>query len=212
MVLIPCLALIVINLTLLIFAIRAAQRKVNKMNILIVIMVTLAFVVTFTPFAVQYLRYGENFNTASRAVRTGQLICVISSFCNPFIYLATNDKFRSFTRSSLGGVCGEVSCYRGWASLGGSFREMLSRLRPTLSTNYSRGSGGATAASAGEGARQDTTVPNTVTSEREDNVLSNSRLIGGVNTVGVAERVTVTMTGNAEAEKKAGNLSLKQGE
>ena len=89
---------------------------------------------------------------------------------------------------------------------------MLSRLRPTLSTNYSRGSGGATAASAGEGTRQDTTIPNTVTSEREDNVLSNSGAPGGANIVGVGERVTVTMTGNAGAEKKAGNISLKQGE
>ena len=97
----PLIVLIAVNASLVCFAVRSTKRKVNRKNVLIVILVTLTFVATFTPFTVQYQKWGHSFHDAPVSLRLGLFVGFISSFSNPFIYIATNETFRNFTKSSL---------------------------------------------------------------------------------------------------------------
>ena len=97
----PLIVLISVNAGLVCFAVRSTKRKVNRKNVLIVILVTLTFVATFTPFTVQYQKWGHSFHDAPVSLRIGLFVGFISSFSNPFIYIATNETFRNFTKSSL---------------------------------------------------------------------------------------------------------------
>ena len=97
----PLIVLIAVNASVVCFAVRSTKRKVNRKNVLIVILVTLTFVATFTPFTVQYQKWGHSFHDAPVSLRLGLFVGFISSFSNPFIYIATNETFRNFTKSSL---------------------------------------------------------------------------------------------------------------
>ena len=97
----PLIVLIAVNAGLVCFAVRSTKRKVNRKNVLIVILVTLAFVATYIPFVVQYQTYVNNFHEAPATLRVGLFIGFISTFSNPFIYMATNDSFRNFTKMGL---------------------------------------------------------------------------------------------------------------
>ena len=50
----PLIVLIAVNAGLVSFAVRSTKRKVNRKNVLIVILVTLTFVATYIPIVVQY--------------------------------------------------------------------------------------------------------------------------------------------------------------
>ena len=127
----PCFVLIISNLGLVVLAIRSARRNIKKGNIVIVVLVTAVFVISFAPFIVQFMAYGENFNNASAEIRVGQLATVISSFCNPFIYLATNDAFRVFTTTTFKRVI-RKTCLGRLTRVGRGFRSMLSKIRSSV--------------------------------------------------------------------------------
>ena len=88
---IPIFTLIAVNAALIIFAIKTANSSINKMNLLIVILVTVAFIISFLPTCVDDAIIDiEKYGLA-------QCIAFLSSWTNPFIYLAVNPHFRSFT-------------------------------------------------------------------------------------------------------------------
>ena len=128
----PCFILIISNMGLVVLAIRSARRNIKKGNIVIVVLVTAVFVISFAPFIVQYLAYGENFNNASAEIRVGQLATAISSFCNPFIYLATNDAFRIFTTTTFKRAIYSKTCFGGLMRIGRGFRSMISKVRSSV--------------------------------------------------------------------------------
>ena len=100
-VVIPVIVLIAVNAGLVCFAVRSTKRKVNRKNVLIVILVTLSFVATFTPFTALYQKYGNSFHEAPVGLRIGLFVGFISSFINPAIYILTNETFRVFTKRSM---------------------------------------------------------------------------------------------------------------
>jgi len=125
-VILPCISLLIINGTLVVFAVRSTNRRVNKKNLAIVLLVTLTFVVSFTPFAVQYQIFVNRFHSAPISFRIGLFIGMISSFSNPFIYIANNDTFKRFVKKT-------TSCFifRSWASFHMGIQKFSSRLRST---------------------------------------------------------------------------------
>ena len=131
LIILPCLALIIMNFSLVIIAVRATKRKLKIGNILTVVVVTLVFIISFSPFVLQYFRYGEEFSNASKDVRFGQLASVVSSFCNPMIYLATNDNFRIFTKLSMERVLsnGISFCGKGWRRTKEKIESMMSSIQ-----------------------------------------------------------------------------------
>ena len=97
----PCLTLVVFNSSLVIFALLKTTNKVNKMNILIVILVTIAFFLSVLPHFVNIM-LEENWNgTPEEAKEVTWSVSYISTWINPIIYLAVNPSFRSFTVEKL---------------------------------------------------------------------------------------------------------------
>ena len=93
----PCLTLVIQNMALLVFAFRRSHTKINKMNLLTVICVTVMFLVSFLPEF-----YSQISRTTSREYREiGWALSYLSSWTNPFIYILVNQAFRDFTKSSL---------------------------------------------------------------------------------------------------------------
>ena len=121
----PCLALVILNATLVGFAVRSVNRKVNRKNVLIVVLVTLTFVLTYTPFGVQYQIYGQSFHNAPPSLRIGLCLGFISSFSNPFIYMATNDTFKEFTKSTARWIFCEFTA-KAWTRLCRGLRKISS--------------------------------------------------------------------------------------
>ena len=93
----PCLTLVIQNMVLLVFAFRRSHTKINKMNILTVICVTLMFLVSYLPEF-----YSQISRTTSREYREiGWALSYLSSWTNPIIYILVNEPFRNFTKSNL---------------------------------------------------------------------------------------------------------------
>ena len=106
----PCIFLIITTTCMMIFAVRTSNSAVNKKNILAVFLVTFIFIATFVPFLVIYQMRSKNLLFVSRSMLISSLIGFTSSFCNPFIYLATNQAFRKFTGPKLGSIfCRPIS-------------------------------------------------------------------------------------------------------
>jgi hypothetical protein len=116
---IPCLAMVIITAVLLVYAARKTNRPINTKNILIVIIVTVIFLISFLPFfvfLVQDLTYRfENQTKQSHAFSehlhtmhewTWSLM-FLSSWANPAIYVIMNESFRGFTMGRL--FCRQLS-------------------------------------------------------------------------------------------------------
>ena len=98
---VPCLTLVVFNSSLVIFALLKTTNKVKKMNILIVILVTIAFFISVLPHFINIM-LEENANGTSEEVKeVTWSVSYISTWINPIIYLAVNPSFRSFTVEKL---------------------------------------------------------------------------------------------------------------
>ena len=94
----PCLTLVVINSSLVIFALLKASYTVNKMNILIVILVTIAFLISFLPFFMYNILL---IIPSLQAIELTWSATYISVWINPIIYLAVNPSFKRFTAEKL---------------------------------------------------------------------------------------------------------------
>ena len=92
--LIPCVSLLVVNLVLIMYAMKKSHRNVNKKNLLVVILVTVSLLASFVPvYAAIIFRSvtGPEFEELTWS------LAYWSSWSNPIIYLLVNPSFRKFT-------------------------------------------------------------------------------------------------------------------
>ena len=94
--LIPCFTLVITNTFLTVFALVKAKNKINKMNIVVVILVTVMFLLSVLPYFVYYAMAGDMWSDVG-LVRFVTFAVFLSSFSNPIVYLLTNQRFRNFT-------------------------------------------------------------------------------------------------------------------
>ena len=108
---VPNLMLIVSNAVLIGYATKKTNTRVNKLNILIVIFVTATFLVSFLPmFAVFFWKIHGTFRDFAWSA------VFLSSWSNPFIYLAVNPRFRAYTKSRVKISRGQKVDPGGWTS------------------------------------------------------------------------------------------------
>ena len=96
----PCIMLIIINTTLVAVAVVKARSTINKTNILMVVLVTLAFLLSTLPHFIDLTL--ENYSSFSGSddelfKEIAWSSTYLSTWINPFIYLAVNPSFREFT-------------------------------------------------------------------------------------------------------------------
>ena len=93
----PSLTLIIFNSAVVVFAIQKSNNAINKKNLLIVVIVTAGFFISFIPELVSSLSpsYPAEYREFSFS------LLWLSCWTNPFIYLAVNPSFREFTKNRL---------------------------------------------------------------------------------------------------------------
>ena len=94
---IPSLTLITFNSALVLYAMKKSNTAINKMNFLVVLVVTTGFLISFIPQLVSM-----TYRSASPLYR--EIACsltFLSCWTNPFVYLAVNPSFRDFTKNFL---------------------------------------------------------------------------------------------------------------
>jgi hypothetical protein len=94
----PCLTLVSLNASLVIFAVKKANSDINSLNLLAVVSVTTAFLISIIPY---FLYAMPMIETTQAYDEIAWAICFLSSSINPFIYLAVNPTFRTFTATKL---------------------------------------------------------------------------------------------------------------
>ena len=90
---IPCLTLVMSNIALITIALRKSNSGVNKMNIVIVLLVTICFLLSALP-QVFILIIG---NVDDAIKHMAWCLSMLSMWVNPYIYFATNNIFRKHT-------------------------------------------------------------------------------------------------------------------
>ena len=93
----PCLTLVIFNASLVTYAILKANFTVNKMNILIVILVTTGFLISILPHFINIVLKG----ISDEITELTWSITYLSVWINPVIYLAVNPSFRRYTIEKL---------------------------------------------------------------------------------------------------------------
>ena len=117
---VPCVTLVLMNIFLVAYALKKTNRTVNKMNILIVVLVTTIFVIPMLPYFICYILFGNEWDEGLGTIRFITFIMFVSSFANPLIYLLTNKGFKQFTKGILSkGYAESVSV---WSSFRVSYR------------------------------------------------------------------------------------------
>ena len=93
----PSITLVILNLALVILAIKKSKQAINRLNLLVVILVTAAFLISILPifFNVIIAETSLEYNEISWS------LSFISVWINPFIYLAVNPAFKEFTKKKL---------------------------------------------------------------------------------------------------------------
>ena len=90
----PMITLILSNTVLVGYAMRKSNTRINKVNILTVIFVTVSFLVSFVPLLiVLFLRVRGKTRDAAWAAT------FLSSWINPFVYVAVNPSFRKYAKN-----------------------------------------------------------------------------------------------------------------
>ena len=95
----PVVFLIFINSALLIFAIKRSNSTVNKSNLLVVVLVTLGFLMSYMPEILSQTLLHLSFDRKSGEL--GWAALFFSSWTNPLIYFFVNPTFRTFTISKV---------------------------------------------------------------------------------------------------------------
>ena len=100
----PCLTLVITTTILMVYAIKKANRPINKINVLVVVSVTMSFLISFMPFTVFILTlfFPESIHKehADKMFGWTWSFMFLSSWINPIIYLLMNESFRNFTKST----------------------------------------------------------------------------------------------------------------
>ena len=102
----PCLLLVITTTALMVYALRKTNRPINKWNILIVVIVTIIFLVSFIPiFVYELVGFVISKETDKVYLRTNfewvKSLVYLSTWSNPFIYLVMNKSFRDFVKQRL---------------------------------------------------------------------------------------------------------------
>ena len=97
----PCITLIGMNTFLVIYAAKKSTRSINKMNILVVILITASFLVSSLPYFVYYMISGDVWDDNDSTLRFVTFVMFLTLWSNPVIYLVTNSYFRRFTVESV---------------------------------------------------------------------------------------------------------------
>ena len=99
----PCLTLVIINTALVVVAVVKANSSVNKSNILTVVVVTVGFLVSILPHFSELILVKTASSSSDEDVRKEITwsVAFLSTWINPFIYLAVNASFRQFTAGFL---------------------------------------------------------------------------------------------------------------
>ena len=92
----PCITLIVLNSVLVMFTLKRSNRAINRLNLLVVVLVTAAFLISILPYFVSLV-----INTSLEYNEIVWSLCYISTWINPFIYLAVNPDFKKYTKKNL---------------------------------------------------------------------------------------------------------------
>lgn len=93
----PCLTLIGLNAYLVIFAVRKSTRSVNKMNIMVVVLITASFLVATLPYFIYFVIRGDVWSDGDVILRFVTFVFFLAFWSNPVIYLATNKNFWNYT-------------------------------------------------------------------------------------------------------------------
>lgn len=93
----PCLTLIGLNAYLVIFAVRKSTRSVNKMNIMVVVLITASFLVATLPYFIYFVIRGDVWTDGDVILRFVTFVFFLAFWFNPVIYLATNKNFWNYT-------------------------------------------------------------------------------------------------------------------
>jgi hypothetical protein len=88
------ITMVILNSALVIFAVKRSKSAVNKKNILTVIIITVVFLISFVPSLVILWTEAEDGEIELSFIW-------LSSWTNPFIYLAVNPSFREFTKNFI---------------------------------------------------------------------------------------------------------------
>lgn len=101
----PCVTLVITTTILMVYAIKKTNRPINKINVLVVVSVTMSFLISFLPFTVFILTlfFPESINKEHADIIFGWTwsFMFLSSWSNPIIYLVMNESFRNFTKSTI---------------------------------------------------------------------------------------------------------------
>ena len=92
----PCLALVILNTSLIVVAVAKAKSTLKKTNILTVVLVTLGFQLSILPHFVELILKFFNKDSLAREELAWSM-SYISTWINPVIYFAVNPAFRAFT-------------------------------------------------------------------------------------------------------------------
>ena len=93
----PCISLVIVNSTLLIFAWINANSAINKRNLVTVTLVTVTFLISVIPQFVSFMPL----RISSEYEEIAWSFIFLSAWINPFIYLALNPTFRKFTKTTM---------------------------------------------------------------------------------------------------------------
>ena len=96
--LLPCLTIVILNIALVILAVKKSNSEINIMKLLTVLLVTVGFLTSYIPYI---LFAARQINTTMDYDQIAWAISFLSSMINPFIYWATNPTFKEFTKRKL---------------------------------------------------------------------------------------------------------------
>jgi hypothetical protein len=96
---IPCLVIVLTNAILVVYALKKSRSTVNKLNLLVVVLVTCSFLISIFPCFAYMQKMGTTHEDWGNdmTVRFVYFMTFLSAWSNPIVYLATNPSFREFT-------------------------------------------------------------------------------------------------------------------
>ena len=97
----PCLTLLLMTTFLVIYAVKKTRNRVNKVNIVIVLLVTASFLISVFPYFINFILYRirakESLDDTDYILRLVTFMMFLSFWSNPIIYFFTNNHFQRFT-------------------------------------------------------------------------------------------------------------------
>ena len=97
----PCITLVIINSALIIFALKKSNSAINKRKLLMVVMVTVIFLISFIPHFLDLILGNYMTDLPLEYSEIAVSVAFLSVWVNPFVYYAVNPSFKEFTKRRL---------------------------------------------------------------------------------------------------------------